>query len=133
MKDELKEKLYRLDIGDPNSKGCTITLGEYLRIDCPELENFISKLQQDLLTQLITECEGIEEYIVVKDNDTHRYQIPKSKLEDWEEFCEIPEDDERSWDVPDWAERIDGHPVKSFKDQVITLLKNKRDESDKKE
>lgn len=41
---ECKEELYRLDIGDPNSKGCTITLGEYLRFDCPELENFINKL-----------------------------------------------------------------------------------------
>jgi len=41
-----QEELYRLDIGDPDSKGCTITLGEYLRIDCPELENFILTLLQ---------------------------------------------------------------------------------------
>lgn len=63
--------------------------------------------------------EGVEEYIAVKDNDTHRYQIPSSRKKDWEEFCEIPEDDERSWDVPEWAERIDGGKVKSYKDTAI--------------
>ena len=41
------DELYRLDVGDPDSKGCTISLGEYLRTDCPELEGFIS----DLLSQ----------------------------------------------------------------------------------
>ena len=38
------DELYRLDVGDPDSKGCTISLGEYLRTDCPELEGFISDL-----------------------------------------------------------------------------------------
>lgn len=49
------EELYRLDIADPDSKGCTITLGEYLRVDCPELEQFI----KDLLTELEEYGEGM--------------------------------------------------------------------------
>ncbi len=59
--------------------------------------------------------ENAEEYMAVKDNDSHRYEIPKSKKNEWETFCEIPSDDERSWDVPEWANRIDGQPVRSFK------------------
>lgn len=55
-KQDWREDLYRLDIGDPNSKGCTITLGEYLGIDCPELENFISALLEQTREETIEEC-----------------------------------------------------------------------------
>ena len=47
-------------------------------------------------------------YTEVTDNSCHHYLIPYDRLEEWDKFMEIPEDDERSWDVPEFAERIDG-------------------------
>jgi hypothetical protein len=51
-----------------------------------------------------------KEYILVQDNDSHWYVIPDQMELDWNKFCEISEDDERSWDVPNWAERVGGSP-----------------------
>lgn len=45
---------------------------------------------------------------LVSDNSGHDYVIPSEKLNEWDVFMQIPDDDERSWDVPDWAHRIDG-------------------------
>ena len=60
MKDtDWKAELYKLDISDPDSKGCTIALGEYLRIDCPELEQFIQSLLSKQRLELIKEMEGV--------------------------------------------------------------------------
>lgn len=83
---------------------------------------------QEYIQKDIERLEGMEEYIAVKDNDTHRYQIPRSKKAEWEVFCEIPEDDEKSWDVPEWAERIDGMPVKSFKQNIIDIKRKELEE-----
>lgn len=47
-------------------------------------------------------------YCVVSDNDGHSYCIPALRIEEWNRFMEIPEDDERSWDIPKFAVRIDG-------------------------
>lgn len=49
-----------------------------------------------------------QEYMEVTDNSSHHYVIPYDKREEWEAFCAIPEDDESSWEVPAFAERIDG-------------------------
>lgn len=67
------------------------------------------------LLQLVLEGlpEEKTEYIEAFDNSRHRYQIPRNKRDDWYKFMEIPEDDERSWEVPEYAERIDGMDVKS--------------------
>ena len=53
----------------------------------------------------------MKEYMEVKDNDSHRYIIPYENLADWDTFMEIPSDDERSWDVPEFAQRIDGGSI----------------------
>jgi hypothetical protein len=47
-------------------------------------------------------------YRIVGDYSGHNYYIPAERSEDWNKFTQIPENDERSWDVPDWAVRIDG-------------------------
>ena len=86
------------------------------------LESELSLIYDKAVEEMRENIEVLEEYMAVKDNDTHRYQIPRSKKEEWDAFLEIPEDDERSWDVPEWAERIDGMPVKSFKEQVLSTL-----------
>lgn len=66
-----------------------------------------------LLESIGEEVEGMEkeEFIEVFDNSSHRYQILRNKREDWFKWCEIPEDDEASWDAPDYAKRIDGMPI----------------------
>lgn len=46
--------------------------------------------------------------LLVSDNSGHEYVIPQSKRLEWESFLEIPEDDEKSWDVPYWAEEKEG-------------------------
>lgn len=55
--------------------------------------------------------EDKEEMSEAYDNDSHRYQIPVSKTYEWSQFLDIPADDESSWDVPEWAERVDGMPI----------------------
>lgn len=52
----------------------------------------------------------IEEYIVVSDEDTHRYIIPYYKLHEWNEFLELSSRND-SADVPEFAERIDGAQI----------------------
>lgn len=42
------------------------------------------------------------------DNSGHNYLVPYMHREEWKRWKEIPEDDPRSWDVPDFAFRLDG-------------------------
>lgn len=81
------------------------------------------------IDEVVEIADSIEEYIAVKDQDGHMYQIPRSKNQEWNDFLDIPYGDEKSWDVPDFAERIDGQDLKSYKDllkQKLLLLKNKK-------
>lgn len=47
-------------------------------------------------------------YRLVADNSGHEYYIPVDRSKDWDEWMELDELDERSWDVPNYAMRIDG-------------------------
>ena len=47
-------------------------------------------------------------YKLVSDDSGHDYVIPSDKSKEWYDFLEIPDDDPRSWDVPDWAIGIGG-------------------------
>lgn len=47
-------------------------------------------------------------YEIVSDNSGHEYYIPVDRYNDWANFMEIDEDDDRSWRVPYFAIRIDG-------------------------
>ncbi|MEM9745041.1 MAG: hypothetical protein AAF918_20375 [Pseudomonadota bacterium] len=53
-------------------------------------------------------------FMMVQDNSCHWYLIPAEYLEAWDDFLDIPEDDERSWNVPDWAREIDGPHLTVF-------------------
>lgn len=46
-------------------------------------------------------------YFLDQDESCHWYVIPAQYRKEWEDFLDIPEDDERSWDVPGWAVAID--------------------------
>lgn len=50
-------------------------------------------------------------YIITSDNDGHHYVIPKACEDKWSKWLDIPSDDERSWDVPDYAEAVGGSPT----------------------
>lgn len=45
---------------------------------------------------------------IVSDNSGHKYLIPIERYNDWASFEMLDEDDEASWDVPDFAKRIEG-------------------------
>lgn len=49
-----------------------------------------------------------ERYFLGHDNSGHDYVVPVSRRDEWFRWLEIPEDDERSWEVPEYAKRIDG-------------------------
>lgn len=50
-------------------------------------------------------------YFFDKDNSGHDYIVRADRRSEWEAWLKLPEDDERSWDVPDGlAERCGCHP-----------------------
>lgn len=51
-----------------------------------------------------------ERYFLDTDNDSHWYVIPVARRSEWSAFLDIPEDDERSWEVPTWARPVGGSP-----------------------
>lgn len=60
------------------------------------------------VTRGVAVQDGFQRYCIESDNSGHQYFIPFNKRDEWNEWLEIPEDDERSWDAPEYAERIDG-------------------------
>ena len=54
----------------------------------------------------------------VSDGSGHHYVIPLGRLDEWGAFCNLDEDDERAWEVPEWAHRIDGGRL-TFRDWRI--------------
>lgn len=51
---------------------------------------------------------NIPRYFIGFDGSGHSYLVPLEKKDEWDVWTEISEDDERSWDVPDYAVYIDG-------------------------
>jgi len=49
-----------------------------------------------------------KEYIIVSDNDCHRYIIPYIKKNEWDKWQDLDPEDEKSWETPDFAKEIDG-------------------------
>lgn len=49
-----------------------------------------------------------ERYFVGIDNSSHRYLVPLAKRDHWNKWVDLPEDNPRSWDAPDYAERFEG-------------------------
>lgn len=95
-----------------------------------KLQEALDQQKQDLIRKL--EGEKKEQFIEVTDNDGHRYQIPHSKRDEWIKWCEIGEadsEDPRYWEVPEYAERIDGMPITDTRlfnqalDRAIEIIK----------
>lgn len=49
-------------------------------------------------------------YFVDQDHDCHWYIVPSHREDEWNAWLAIPSDDERSWDVPEWATEVGGAP-----------------------
>lgn len=49
-------------------------------------------------------------YILTQDNSSHWYVIPFDKRKEWNDWLNIPEDNEDSWEVPDFADMVGGSP-----------------------
>jgi hypothetical protein len=47
-------------------------------------------------------------YFLGYDCSGHEYAVPVEHRAEWFAWLEIPEDDERSWSVPDYATALDG-------------------------
>lgn len=52
----------------------------------------------------------MERYFLTTDNDSHWYVIPEAKRGEWNEWCDIPSDDERAWEPPEFARAVGGSP-----------------------
>lgn len=55
-------------------------------------------------------------YFLDCDDDAHYYLVPENKRDEWNAWRAIPSDDERSWDVPDFARRINNWTSITFID-----------------
>jgi hypothetical protein len=62
--------------------------------------------------------ENRTKYILGQDNSCHWYLLPADKKEEWEEWLDISEEDERSWTLPEFAKFIDGWHKLSFENPV---------------
>ena len=51
-----------------------------------------------------------ERFFLAQDNSSHWYVIPVSKRDEWSAWLDLDGDDERAWDVPEWALRTYGAP-----------------------
>jgi len=61
-----------------------------------------------------------ERYFLDTDASSHWYIVPLSKKKEWEDWCNLDEDDEAAWSAPSFAERIGGSPtLVTFTDPVI--------------
>lgn len=51
-----------------------------------------------------------ERYHLTTDNDCHWYVIPVARQQEWNEWLDIPSDDERAWEPPAFALSVGGAP-----------------------
>ena len=45
-----------------------------------------------------------------QDNSSHWYVVEADKRAEWNAWCALSEDDERSWDAPSFAHQVGGAP-----------------------
>lgn len=49
-----------------------------------------------------------ERYFLSSDDSGHEYVVPVSKKVDWYDWLNIPAEDERAWEPPPYAIRVEG-------------------------
>lgn len=58
-------------------------------------------------------------FFVGADGSCHKYLVPLEKRKEWEEWCNLDESDERSWEAPEYAEMIEGHLLTFTKPEFV--------------
>lgn len=53
-------------------------------------------------------------YFLSQDDSCHWYLIPADRREEWDTWRNLASDDERSWEVPDFARFIDNPSFVTF-------------------
>lgn len=62
-----------------------------------------------------------ERHFLAQDDDSHWYLVPVSKRAEWDAWRNIPSDNPESWNVPDFAQAVDGpHTVEFYLAPVDT-------------
>jgi hypothetical protein len=57
----------------------------------------------------------LDRYFLDRDNSGHWYVVPCDKAPEWHAWVEMDENDEASWDVPEFAQPVGGsHTLVSF-------------------
>lgn len=51
-----------------------------------------------------------ERFFLDQDQSSHWYLVPVKRRAEWNAWCDLDEDDERSWTPPEWAVRLGGGP-----------------------
>lgn len=51
-----------------------------------------------------------DRFFLDRDRSCHWYIVPVGRRTEWEEWCDLEEYDERSWDPPEFARRLAGSP-----------------------
>ena len=49
-------------------------------------------------------------YYLSTDQSSHWYIVPVERRAEWEAWRDLSEDDERAWEAPEFAKRINGSP-----------------------
>lgn len=52
----------------------------------------------------------MKKYFLDRDGSCHWYIVDADKRKEWYEWIELYEDDERSWEAPEYAKSIGGNP-----------------------
>lgn len=78
----------------------------------------MDELVRDIAYALATTAEP-ERHFIGSDCSGHHYLVPMSKRKQWLEWVSIPEEDERAWEAPDYAGRIDGGGLLTFAEPRI--------------
>lgn len=61
-----------------------------------------------------------ERYFLDQDQSSHWYVVPLSRQEEWQAWCNLDEDDEASWDEPEYAVRVGGaYTLVTFTDPKV--------------
>lgn len=54
--------------------------------------------------------EDNEGFFLSMDNDGHWFIIPVERRDEWNDWIDLDQSDEASWDVPEWADDLNGSP-----------------------
>lgn len=51
-----------------------------------------------------------DRFFFAQDNSFHWYLVRADRRDEWDAWCELDADDERSWVTPDYAQRLNTRP-----------------------